>query len=169
MLLQIFELTSTVQSTNPLPTVDIPCSDCLLRSTSLGSYPLQTMILNWSGELRKAFTASMWDAPSRDTPFTSRIRWPTCSWPSRSAAPPSVICAVIKYGHGSEYVYIYVGMCLCKLDETLMLTSTIDCMVTIDKCTWYQQTPYLWYEYALIINIKRVTLWPLWATSDTDP
>ena len=83
----------------------IPCSDsCFLRSTSLGSYPLQMMILNWSGELRRAFTASMWDAPSRETPLTSRIRLPTWSRPSRSAAPPFVICVGVwawALGHRS--------------------------------------------------------------------
>jgi len=39
----------------------------------------------------KAFTASSWEDPSREVPFTSRIRWPAFSLPSLAAAPSSLI------------------------------------------------------------------------------
>lgn len=39
--------------------------------------PLQTTRWIWLPALRRQFTATWWEAPSRDTPFTSRMRCPT--------------------------------------------------------------------------------------------
>ena len=60
------------------------------------------------GLLRNALTATMCVAPSSETPFTSRMRFPIDSRPSFSAAPPDVSWGdtIIVYMH-VQYAYMY--------------------------------------------------------------
>ena len=72
------------------------------------------------GLLRNALTATMCVAPSSETPFTSRMRFPIDSRPSFSAAPPDVSWGDTVYMH-VQYAYYLQCTCTCTCIYTCTL------------------------------------------------